>query len=126
MLALVLKWVLGVAMIAVGITHFTSPRGFEQIVPRALPAPRLLVYVSGVAEIAGGVGVLIPATQVWAAWGLIALYVAVFPANLNMWLNDLPLGRTKLPRWAHWVRLPFQAVFIGWAWLFTEVPSRLG
>lgn len=117
---LVLKWVLGLAMIGVGIMHFTATRGFEAIVPKVLPAPKLLVWVSGVAEIAGGVGLLIPMTQVWAAWGLIALYVAVFPANINMAINDLPLGKTKVPRWAQWARLPLQAVFIAWAWLFTS------
>ncbi|MBL8911182.1 MAG: DoxX family protein [Archangium sp.] len=119
-LLMILKWILGLAMIGVGVLHFTSPKGFEAIVPKSLPAPRMLVYVSGVAEIAGGIGVLIPFTQVWAAWGLIALYVAVFPANINMAINDLPLGKTKVPRWAQWARLPFQALFIAWAWLFTS------
>lgn len=119
MLLLVLKWVLAVAMMGVGVLHFVSPKGFERIVPRWLPAPRALVYLSGAAELAGGLGLLIPFTQVWAAWGLIALYVAVFPANVNMAVNDLPLGRQKLPKWALWARLPLQAVFIAWAWLFT-------
>ena len=96
-----------------------ATRAFEKIVPKMLPAPKLLVWISGVAEIAGGLGLLIPMTQRWAAWGLIALYVAVFPANINMAMNDLPLGRQKVPRWAQWARLPFQALFIGWAWLYT-------
>lgn len=119
MTLLVLKWVLGLAMIGVGVLHFVSPKGFERIVPKSLPAPRLLVYVSGVAEVAGGLGLLIPVTQVWAAWGLIALYVAVFPANINMAVNDLPLGHQKMPKWALYARLPLQFVLIGWAWLFT-------
>ena len=119
MTMLVLKWALGLAMMAVGVLHFVSPKGFERIVPKWLPAPRAIVYVSGFFEIAGGLGLLIPFTQVAAAWGLIALYVAVFPANVNMEVNDLPLGKTKLPKGALWLRLPFQAVFIGWAYLFT-------
>lgn len=119
MILLVLKWVLGLAMIGVGVLHFTATRSFEVIVPKWLPAPRWIVWISGVAEIAGGLGLLIPLTQVWAAWGLIALYVAVFPANINMAMNDLPLGGKKVPRWAQWARLPFQALFIAWAWLFT-------
>lgn len=116
---LALKWALAALMIFAGVMHFVSPVGFERIVPKALPAPRLLVYVSGVFEVLFGVGLLVAATQALAAWGLIALFVAVFPANVNMMLEDLPLGRTKLPRWAHWVRLPFQGVLIAWAWLFT-------
>lgn len=119
MMLLVFKWVLGLAMMAVGVLHFVSPKGFESIVPKSLPAPRLLVYISGAAEIAGGLGLLIPLTQVWAAWGLIALYLAVFPANINMAVNELPLGRQKLPKWALWGRLPLQFVLIAWAWLYT-------
>ncbi|MFT3706407.1 MAG: DoxX family membrane protein [Archangium sp.] len=116
---LILKFVLGFAMMGVGVLHFTATRAFETIVPKMLPAPKMIVWISGVAEIAGGLGLLIPMTQRWAAWGLIALYVAVFPANINMAINDLPLGRQKVPRWAQWARLPFQALFIGWAWLYT-------
>jgi len=50
---------------------------------------------------------------------IVALFVAVFPANVNMMVNDIPLGRNKLPRWAHWVRLPLQGVLIYWAWSYT-------
>ena len=119
MMLLILKWVLAGFMIFAGVMHFVAPKGFERIVPKALPAHRALVYLSGFFEIAGGVGLLIPQTQAWAAWGLIALFVAVFPANINMAVNDLPLGKTKLPRWAHWIRLPLQGVLIAWAWLYT-------
>ncbi len=114
-----LQWVLAGFMVAVGVLHFVSPKGFERIVPKVLPAPRLLVYLSGAFEILGGVGLVVPMTQRFAAWGLIALFVAVFPANINMAVNDLPLGKSKLPRWAHWIRLPMQGVLIAWAWLFT-------
>jgi uncharacterized membrane protein len=119
MTLVVLKWLLAGLMTFAGVMHFVSPKGFERIVPKALPAPRLLVYVSGLFEILGGVGLVVPATQQLAAWGLIALFVAVFPANINMMVNDLPLGHAKLPRWAHWVRLPLQGVLIAWAWLYT-------
>ena len=116
----ILKWVLGLAMIGVGVLHFVSPKGFDRIIPDWLPAHRALTYISGFFEILGGVGLLIPFSQRLAAWGLIALYVAVFPANINMMVNDIPLGRNKLPRWAHWVRLPMQGVLIFWAWLYTR------
>ena len=115
----ILKWLLAAVMTFAGVMHFVSPRGYIKIMPKWLPAPAALVAISGVFEVLGGVGLLIPATQVIAAWGLIALFVAVFPANLNMAMNNIPLGRKPMPAWALWGRLPLQLVFIGWAWLFT-------
>jgi uncharacterized membrane protein len=113
--------VLGVAMIAIGIDHFANPAPFERIVPAWLPAPHALVLVSGLFEILGGVGVLVPRTRRFAAWGLVLLYVAVFPANVNMALHHIQLdaGGT-LPVWTMWARLPFQALFIAWAYWFTR------
>jgi uncharacterized membrane protein len=116
---IIFKWVLGIAMVLIGITHFTSPRGFIKIVPKWLPAPAALVAISGVFEILGGVGLLIPATQVIAAWGLIALYVAVFPANINMAVNNIQVSKKPIPKWVAWARLPLQAVLIWCAWLYT-------
>lgn len=116
----VLKWVLGIFMIGVGVLHFVSPRGFEKIVPGWLPNAKALVYVSGAFEILGGVGLLLPFSQRFAAWGLIALYVAVFPANVNMAVNDIQLSKKKpLPRWVAWARLPLQPVLIAWAYAYT-------
>jgi len=112
---------LGVAMMGVGIDHFLNPTPFERIVPSYLPAPHALVLVSGLFEFLGGVGVLVPRTRRFAAWGLVALYVAVFPANLNMAIHQIQLepGGT-FPVWAMWLRLPFQALFIAWAYWFTR------
>ena len=115
----VLQWLLAGVMTLAGVMHFAAPRGYVKIVPKWLPAPAALVAISGFFEVAGGVGLLIPATQRVAAWGLIALFVAVFPANVNMAIERIPLGKRPLPTWALWARLPLQAVFIGWAWLFT-------
>lgn len=116
----ILRVVLAIAMVAVGILHFVKPEGFVRIVPRQLPAPLLLVYVSGFFEVAGGVGVLLrqPIRRV-AAWGLVCLYVAVFPANINMAIHHIQLseGGTMTPPMM-WARLPFQFAFIAWAyWL---------
>lgn len=80
------------------------------MMPPWLPAPAMLVIVSGIAEIAGGIGVLIAPVRRWAAWGLIALLVAVFPANLHVALHGWP-GVDFAP-WILWLRLPFQLVFI--------------
>lgn len=119
-LKLIVLWVLALAMIGIGILHFVLPKPFVRIVPKSLPAPLALVYISGFFEIAGGVGLLIPATRVAAAWGLIALYIAVFPANVNMLVNNISLDpRKPIPRWMLWARLPFQFVFIGLAYWFT-------
>ncbi|MEO7092863.1 MAG: SDR family NAD(P)-dependent oxidoreductase [Polyangiales bacterium] len=108
--------VLAVAMIAVGIAHFTSPAGFVKIVPAWLPSAYALVLVSGAAEIAGGLGLLLPSTRRLAGLGLIALYLAVFPANINMATHAIqPIG-TTLPTWVFYARLPLQLVLIAWAW----------
>ncbi len=110
-------YLLSVAMIGVGVLHFTSPTGFERIVPSFLPNPKLWVYLSGVFEILGGLGLLPARTRRAAGLGLVALYVAVFPANINMAIHGIQLTPGgDLPSWAMWARLPFQAVFIAWAW----------
>ena len=97
-----------------GVMHFVVPRTYEAIVPDYLPAHRELVAVSGVAEIAGGLGVLHPRTRRLASWWSIATLVAVFPANLHMALHP---DRYKVPggRAALYARLPVQLLFIAWA-----------
>ncbi len=115
-----LRWTLTVVMVSIGMMHFLDAASFEAIVPRALPAPGLLVAISGVAEICGGLGLILPATRRLAAWGLIALYIAVFPANVNMAINHLQLGTHELPTWALWARLPLQLVLIAWAHLYAR------
>ena len=115
-----LRIALALFMIFAGVMHFVSPRGFERIVPKALPHPQALVLISGAFEILGGVGLLIPLTQRWAAWGLIALYVAVFPANVNMAVNNLGFGREPGPAWLLWARLPLQGALIAWAFWYTR------
>ena len=116
MLKHVLRWVLTIFMVGAGVNHFLVPATYVGMMPAELPVPLTLVYISGVAEILGGLGLILPATRRLAAWGLIALFVAVFPANLNMALNHLPLGDRGVPGWALWARLPLQGVLIAWAW----------
>jgi uncharacterized membrane protein len=107
-------------MVGAGANHFIAPDTYVGMMPAVLPAPLALVYVSGVAEILGGLGLILVATRKPAAWGLVALFVAVFPANLNMALNHLQLGKSEIPSWALWARLPLQGVLIAWAWWFTR------
>jgi uncharacterized membrane protein len=116
----VLRGVLAVAIIIVGITHFIRPEQYARIVPPELPYPVALVYISGVFEILGGIGLLIPQVSVAAAWGLIALFIAVFPANINQALHSIPIEGIPHHPLLYWFRLPFQAVLIAWAWWYTR------
>jgi uncharacterized membrane protein len=116
----VLRWLLTLFMVAAGVNHFVSPSDYVAIMPAALPAHLALVYISGVAEILGGLGLILPATRRLAAWGLVVLLVAIFPANVNMAVNQLPLGNSPAPAWVLWARLPLQAVLVAWAWWFTR------
>lgn len=112
-------------MTIAGILHFIGADYYATIVPDWLPAPLLLVYVSGVAEIAGGIGLLIPATRRLAAWGLIALFVAVFPANIHMAVHHInPFGGEPPSAIVLWGRLPLQLVLIWWAYAFTRPAAR--
>jgi len=104
---------LAAAFVVAGALHLLKPRLFEAIVPPSLPAPRALVALSGVAEVLGGLGLLVPAVRPWAGWGLVALLVAVFPANLYM-AREWERFRRFAPRWALRLRLPLQAVLIAW------------
>jgi len=109
----VVRVMAALAMIGVGVDHFVAPDFFVRIVPRVLPAPLVLVWVSGFFEALGGLGLLIPRVRRAAGIGLVALYIAVFPANINMCIHP-ELGGS-IPLWALWLRLPFQLVFIALA-----------
>ncbi|HEY3866391.1 MAG TPA: DoxX family membrane protein [Solirubrobacteraceae bacterium] len=101
-----------------GVNHFVIPGVYKQIVPPGLGDPETLVRVSGVAEVAGGVGMLLPRTRRLAGLGLIALLAAVFPANLHMARN--PEKFKKIPAWALYARLPLQPLMMWWAWRATR------
>jgi uncharacterized membrane protein len=120
----ILRWLLTLFMVGAGVNHFVDPAPYVGMMPEVLPAPLALVYVSGAAEIVGGLGLILPATRRLAAWGLIALLIAVFPANVNMALHHLPLGTRVVPSWALWARLPLQLVLVAWAYSFTRPPRR--
>ena len=96
-----------------GYYHFKNPYPYLEIMPDCLPFPEFLLYFSGVCEIAGGIGLLIPRLRRLASYGLIALLIAVFPANVNMAVNSIDFG---LPHYLLWWRLPFQLVFILWVY----------
>ncbi len=112
--------ILAVSIIIVGVTHFTVPDQYARIVPPQLAYPVGLVYLSGFYEILGGIGLLVPPVSQAAAWGLIALFIAVFPANINMAVNHIKIDHIPDSNLLQAVRLPFQAVFIAWAWWYTK------
>ena len=114
---------MGGSLVGVGVLHFLAPRSFESIVPEELPAKSFLVYASGVVEIAGGVQLIRRPTRRLGLL-LVALLLAVFPANVNMAVRGLQIeGLPPSPRWVAWARLPLQAVMI-WAVLaVTAEPS---
>lgn len=120
----ILRVILSVSIIVVGITHFVKPEQYARIVPPQLPYPFELVYISGLFEILGGIGLLIPFVSVAAAWGLIALFIAVFPANINLAINNIPIEGIPHAPFLYWARLPFQAVLIAWAWWYTRRPQE--
>jgi uncharacterized membrane protein len=116
------RWTLAAFMLASGIGHFALTDAYVAMVPAALPAPRLLVWVSGAAELAGAVGLMIPSLRRAAAVGLIVLFVAVFPANVNMAVHHISPPGTHIAPLVLWLRLPFQALFIAWAWWLARQP----
>ncbi len=108
------RWLIAAIFIGSGILHLLKPDIFVNMVPPWLPAPALLVLVSGVCEMLGGVGILVPWTRVAAGWGLIALLVAVLPANVNMLVQARTGGASLLWQLALLLRVPLQLVLIWW------------
>jgi uncharacterized membrane protein len=105
--------------IGAGVNHFVMPRAYEAIVPpRLAHDAHRVVAVSGVAEIAGGVGLLVPATRRLSGLALIGLLAAIFPANLYMARS--PERFRRIPRWALFARLPLQPLMMWWAWRATS------
>ena len=118
---------MGAVYAIAGVTHFLAPASFARAVPPELPRPRALVYLSGVAEVGLGLGMQFDRTRRASAWGIVALLVAVFPANVHMATDDVagdfvPDSLDGLARAAAWVRLPMQALLVLWAWWHT-LPS---
>lgn len=114
-----LKWLFGILFILAGINHFVKTDFYVAIMPPYLPWHLELVYLSGVLEVLLGAMLLVPKFTVLAAWGLIALLIAVFPANVHMAMH--PELYPSIPAIALWLRLPLQGVLVAWAYWFTRV-----
>ncbi len=115
---LMLKYLLALGFVLAGLYHFINPSFYSKVMPPFLPAPLFLIRLSGVFEIVLGILLLIPKFTRLAAWGLIALLIAVFPANVYMAMNTeifFEFSPTAL-----YLRLPLQLLFLAWAFWFTR------
>ncbi len=114
------KWVLRILLaiffIVAGVAHFLKTSSYMQIVPPFLPHPREIVWISGVCEIMGGIGLLVPRVRRLAGYGLIALLIAVFPANIYMAVDNVGINGVNVSPALLWLRLPLQLVLIFWVW----------
>lgn len=125
----ILLWVMSAFYVFAGFNHLMNPELYLAIMPPGLPHPEWLNVLSGLAEIVLGVFVLEPRVRVLAAWGIIALLIAVFPANVYVAAENigLPGGEPGTGNaFANTVRLPLQAVLVVWAWWYTrpDPPAR--
>jgi uncharacterized membrane protein len=111
------KWLFGVLFVLAGVNHFRAPDIYLKIMPPYLPFHRPFVLISGVFEIALGALLLVPQVSWLAAWGLIALLIAIFPANIYLYQHQEILPGPPL---LHLLRLPLQGVLIWWAWIYTK------
>jgi uncharacterized membrane protein len=102
-----------------GALHFILPHMYLRIMPPLLPEPLILIYLSGVAEMLGGLGLLISATRKAAAWGLVALLIAIWPANVYMAIAHIPFPGIFGQSWVQWLRVPLQIPLIYWVWIYT-------
>ncbi len=118
---LILMFLMAIIYIGAGYMHMVKPEIYRPMMPTWIPYPEQMDLIAGIAEIAGGLGLLIPQTRKMAAWGLIALLFAVLPANFHIAIFNVPVfGATEPPGWKAWVRIPIQAVLIAWARWYTN------
>ena len=122
MIKTTLRILLALSFIGAGVNHFIRTDFYLRMMPPYVPFHLAMVQVSGVAELALGLLLLIPRCAPLAAWGLIALLVAVFPANVQMALH--PETFPEFNPVTLWLRLPLQAVMIAWAYWYTRSPAR--
>lgn len=117
-----LRVLLAALFITAGTRHLTDPGLFLPLMPPYLPAHLALVYLSGFCEIVLGLGLLFERTREPAGWGLLALLIAVFPANIHAAQNGIQLRVLEVPEWALWARLPLQGVLAWWVWWVIHGP----
>lgn len=123
-----LLFVMGPLYVVAGLLHFVVPALYVQIIPPMLPSPLALVYLSGLAEMAVGAGLLYPRTRRYAAWATVALLLAIFPANVYMATSGVVVegmpGGGDPSALVRWGRLPLQGVLVLWALWYTREPTE--
>ena len=108
------RYLIGFMFILAGILHFVFPKKYEAIMPSYIPKPKEMVFWSGVAELLGGIGIMIVQTKVISGWGLILLLIAVFPANWDMFLQSFRKKKQRHLTLLLFLRLPIQFWLIYW------------
>lgn len=108
------RWLAALFFVFAGFLHFVRPAPYLKIVPPWIPWHLAMVDISGAAEIAGGIGLLIPSVRRAASWGLVALLIAVFPANIYMATNNISFTVHPVSTALLWGRLLLQPLFIWW------------
>lgn len=116
------KYLLALFMLGAGVMHFVNPDFFTRIMPPYLPWHLEIVYLSGIFEIGLGVSLCIPRIAHMAAWATIGLLIAVFPANIHLFMHQELM---PAPYWLHLFRLPLQFLFILWAYSHTKTEHRI-
>lgn len=115
-------YLMSLLYIVAGLYHFINPQVYLQIMPPWLPWQKLLVYISGVAEITLGLGILYKPWRSMAAWGIIFLLIAIFPANIQMAINYHYENHPRF--WGSMLRLPLQIFLIWWAYTYTKTKKK--
>lgn len=116
-----MRWAMAVIYAGFGFFHLVYARDFMPIMPPILPFPREIILFTGICEIAGGLGLLLPATRRWAGWALAIYAVCVFPANIYHAYAHVTVPGLPSEWWYHGPRLLFQPVFVWWALYAGEV-----
>tara|TARA_B100000965_G_scaffold25017_1_gene18842 strand:+ start:83 stop:478 length:396 start_codon:yes stop_codon:yes gene_type:complete len=108
----ILALIYGIPFILIGIEHFKEPQKFVDIVPKYMPFALFLVYLTGVMEILVGLGIIYPDTRELTGRLTVLFLLAIYPANFNMWINDVPFNGTRLTTQGHLFRLSVQILLI--------------
>lgn len=111
----VMRWIMAIFYLTAGIVHLRAPDAFLPIVPAWVPAPHVVILVTGLCEIAGAAGLLLPSFRWWAGVMLALYAVCVFPANIKHAFDHVTVDGLQLNWWYHGPRLAFQPVLVWWA-----------
>jgi len=116
---------LAILFLFAGANHFIKPEFYKQLMPNYLPLHYEIIFISGVFEMLLGFGLFFEKTRKMSAWGIVALLIAVYPANIYMWMNNIQIDGKATPALFHYIRLPMQFVLVYWAYSFTKKPQSV-